>query len=273
MWQDAAQTQSGQQQSERKEQNWDHSAANKPVKEYGNTLLWGQILLCALVLALAAAARQFDLPWYRTMRETYREMLACGWEAFPYDGRNLIKFTQEAFSSAEQAAREALSAKGLSRPVPHGRAQEDAPYGSSLESYLPQQDAVYPLSDDALTNSGYGWRQSPSVLDSKEDFHTGDDLDAAEGAPVYAVMDGVVRRASCGDSYGNYLRILHEDGDETLYAHLQYIFVRSGEPVQKGQLIGTVGQTGKATGPHLHFELLHWGVRYDPTEFLQTFCA
>lgn len=62
---------------------------------------------------------------------------------------------------------------------------------------------------------------------------------------------------------------MHAAGDETLYAHMQYLFVRAGETVQSGQLLGTVGQTGNATGPHLHFEILHKGLRYDPTEALQ----
>ena len=69
-------------------------------------------------------------------------------------------------------------------------------------------------------------------------------------------------------SYGNYVRLLHPGGDETIYAHLQYLFVRPGQQVQAGQCLGTVGQTGNATGPHLHFELLHAGVRYDPTQAL-----
>ena len=88
-------------------------------------------------------------------------------------------------------------------------------------------------------------------------------------AAVLAAADGVVRMAGCHKSYGNYLRVLHADGDETLYAHLQYLFVRAGEAVGAGQTLGTVGQTGNATGPHLHFEILHRGLRYDPAAALQ----
>ena len=77
-----------------------------------------------------------------------------------------------------------------------------------------------------------------------------------------------MRTAALGSSYGNYVRILHEAGDETLYAHMQYVFVRPGQKVRQGQQIGTVGQTGNVTGPHLHFELLHAGIRYDPTQAL-----
>ena len=79
----------------------------------------------------------------------------------------------------------------------------------------------------------------------------------------------MVRTAGSHKSYGNYVRILHADGDETLYAHMQYLFVRAGERVTAGQTLGTVGQTGNATGPHLHFEILHKGLRYDPAQALQ----
>ncbi len=116
--------------------------------------------------------------------------------------------------------------------------------------------------------SGYGWRTDP-MGGLEEDFHIGNDLAAAEGTAVLAAADGIVRMAGRHKSYGNYLRVLHADGDETLYAHLQYLFVRAGEAVSAGQTLGTVGQTGNATGPHLHFEILHRGLRYDPAAALQ----
>ncbi len=79
----------------------------------------------------------------------------------------------------------------------------------------------------------------------------------------------MVRTAGSHKSYGNYLRILHADGDETLYAHMQYLFVKAGSASPRGRCLGTVGETGNATGPHLHFEILHRGLRYDPAEALQ----
>ena len=116
--------------------------------------------------------------------------------------------------------------------------------------------------------SSYGWRTDP-VTGQGEEFHTGTDLPVAEGTQVLAAADGVVRVAGSHKSYGNYLRILHPNGDETLYAHMQYLYVRPGQKVQKQQVLGTSGQTGNVTGPHLHFELLHGGIRYDPTEALE----
>ena len=64
------------------------------------------------------------------------------------------------------------------------------------------------------------------------------------------------------------LQLLHPDGTETLYAHLQYLYVRPGETVQAGQILGTAGQTGRATGAHLHFELRRQGTACDPSALL-----
>ena len=147
-----------------------------------------------------------------------------------------------------------------------------APAGCSLERPLPQEDAVFPVGTSGWSlSSGYGWRADPFAENSAadtEDFHRGVDLACAEGTPVLAAMDGVVLAAGRSASYGNYIRLCHADGVETLYAHLQYLFVRPGEVVRAGQVMGTAGQTGRATGPHLHFELLDRAVRCDPSALL-----
>ena len=137
------------------------------------------------------------------------------------------------------------------------------------ESYTPDFALCFPLPEStSRKTSGYGWRTDP-MGGLGTDFHIGNDLAAAEGTPVLAAADGVVRIAGSHKSYGSYLRLLHADGDETLYAHMQYLFVKAGETVTAGQILGTVGETGNATGPHLHFEILHKGLRYDPAQALQ----
>ena len=78
----------------------------------------------------------------------------------------------------------------------------------------------------------------------------------------------MVTRASRSESYGNCLYLLHPDGRETRYTHLQYCYVRAGEVVQAGQVLGTAGQTGRATGAHLHFELWEQGTAQDPAAAL-----
>lgn len=147
-------------------------------------------------------------------------------------------------------------------------AQEDPPAGCSLKSRMPDTAFVFPLGTSGWhLSSGYGWREDP-LENGQEDFHQGIDLACAEGTPVLAAMDGVVIAAGRSTSYGNYVRLTHADGIETLCAHLQYLYVRPGQVVRAGEVLGTAGQTGRATGPHLHFELLYKATRYDPSGLL-----
>lgn len=152
-------------------------------------------------------------------------------------------------------------------PVRAGAAKA-APAGCTLEEGRPKLKTAFPLAAAQWRCSdGYGWRQDP--LDEKnEEFHRGADLACAEGTPVLAAMDGVVVSARRSASYGNVLRVCHAGGWETLYAHLQYLYVRAGEVVHAGQPLGTVGQTGRVTGAHLHFELREKGTACDPSALL-----
>ena len=78
----------------------------------------------------------------------------------------------------------------------------------------------------------------------------------------------MVEETTSGGSYGNCIRLFHDGSRKTLYAHLQYVYVRPGETVARGQALGTAGQTGRATGPHLHFELWRQGIACDPAAAL-----
>lgn len=241
-----------------------------------NLVLWAQLFLCGLVLAGVYTAKTMNLPLMTTLRSAFSTAMQAQGPQFFSEERGLVKFTQETARMLQQAALEVAAELGQTaatpeqakRARPARKQPRAAPAGSSLDSYLPDFSLSFPLADhNCGWNSGYGWREDP--FDSDEaDFHTGVDLAAAQGTAVYAAADGVVRVAGTQSSYGNYIRILHHNGDETLYAHMQYLFVRSGQSVHAGQLLGTAGQTGNVTGPHLHFELLHEGVRYDPQQAL-----
>lgn len=130
-----------------------------------------------------------------------------------------------------------------------------------------RKEPAFPLTGTAYRVSDrYGQRTDPFT--GKTAFHAGIDLACAQGTAVLAVEDGVIVTAKNGSSYGNYLRICHADEVVTVYAHLQYLYVRAGEVVRKGQVLGTVGQTGRATGAHLHFELYRQGERCNPAPAL-----
>jgi hypothetical protein len=115
----------------------------------------------------------------------------------------------------------------------------------------------------------YGYRVHP-VTKRRESFHKGLDIAAKEGTPVKASAEGVVVKAEYSRSgYGNLVIIEHEKELTTYYGHLSEIRVKSGQHVSRAEVIGTVGSTGNATGPHLHFEVRRGGTAYDPESFLR----
>lgn len=123
-------------------------------------------------------------------------------------------------------------------------------------------DPAVPLPFPGRVTSHFGWRQDPFGAGPR--FHSGIDLAADCGREVDAVADGRVTFAGETPGYGRTVVIEHEGGASTRYAHLAAIDVRAGEPVVAGEIIGTVGQTGRSTGPHLHFELRQNGRPVDP---------
>jgi len=112
----------------------------------------------------------------------------------------------------------------------------------------------------------FGMREDPFGRGNAS--HSGIDISAERGEPVYATADGAVESADWSGDYGNMVTIGHSFGLETRYAHLSSFSVRPGERVERGQVIGLVGATGRATGPHLHYELLVNGQLTDPLPLL-----
>lgn len=114
----------------------------------------------------------------------------------------------------------------------------------------------HPLSNSEYkVTSPFGFRPHP-IHPSNPNFHYGIDFAASLGTNVESAENGFVYQADELRSYGKTVVIIHKDGFATRYAHLDEIFVRPGDVVSRGEVIGTVGITGAATGPHLHFELL-----------------
>jgi murein DD-endopeptidase MepM/ murein hydrolase activator NlpD len=122
----------------------------------------------------------------------------------------------------------------------------------------------------AKGSGAFLWPTSGSITQKYWSGHAAIDIGSWTGAPVKAADGGYVVEAGRGWSsgYGNHVVIDHGNGFRTLYAHLNSIFVSPGESVSKGTQIGTVGNTGNSTGPHLHFEVLYQGVRRNPYSYL-----
>lgn len=125
--------------------------------------------------------------------------------------------------------------------------------------------AIRPLPNCYEISSGFGYRYHPILKVLRP--HTGIDISAAKGTPVYATADGVVTRETPGGGYGNVIVISHGYSYKTLYAHLSKKAVKPGERVTRGQVIGYVGNTGLSTGAHLHYEVIKDGDRVNPVHY------
>ncbi|PIE98028.1 MAG: peptidase M23 [Treponema sp.] len=125
---------------------------------------------------------------------------------------------------------------------------------------------IFPLADGVLT-SGFGLRTDP--LSGKCSYHKGIDIAAPYGTSVFAVAGGEVVSTSYNNILGKHIIIKHTDGRSSVYGHLSNILVSLNDKVSAGNVIGTVGSTGRATGNHLHFEIHEGGVPKDPEAFLE----
>ncbi len=115
-------------------------------------------------------------------------------------------------------------------------------------------------------SSGFGYRTDPFTKKIK--FHRGIDIAAPVGTAVRASLDGRVVSIGYNPLFGNHIFIRHQIGFSTLYGHLERVFVQRGSTVSRGQPIGSVGNTGKSTGPHLHFEIRKNGVPIQPKDLI-----
>lgn len=144
------------------------------------------------------------------------------------------------------------------------------PTGASDAAARPPLPLHYPLAVRASEQDPWGWRYSTARGAWR--MHTGVDLIAAEGTAVLAVQAGRVQRVDLIEGYGLTVLIDHGAGWTSLYAHLQHASVNPGDSVRAGQSLGTVGQSGSATTPHLHLELRQRQpqglVAVDPTPLL-----
>lgn len=139
--------------------------------------------------------------------------------------------------------------------------------GKTLEDRSMCIPAIQPISNKDLrrTASGYGMRMDPIYRVPR--FHSGMDFSAKIGTEIYATGNGVVTFAGRKQDYGICVVIDHGYGYETLYGHMNKFNIRVGQKVTRGQIIGEVGNTGKSTGPHLHYEVKVRGMHDNPSKY------
>ena len=124
-----------------------------------------------------------------------------------------------------------------------------------------------PVKGSFRWTSGFGYRRDPKGAGTR--MHEGTDMAGAYGLPIYATGDGVVTYASWDSGYGRLVKIKHEFGIETRYAHMSAIRVNVGDRVSRGDRIGDMGNSGRSTGTHLHYEIRIGGRAVNPMTFIK----
>ncbi|MGF1524300.1 MAG: M23 family metallopeptidase [Leptolyngbyaceae cyanobacterium] len=145
----------------------------------------------------------------------------------------------------------------------------------ALEQTLAEEEAraaafpdAKPLKGNLEVSSEFGLRANP-FGGGRSEFHGGIDFRGPIGTPVHATAEGVVITAQYYGGYGNHIVIKHGYGHDTLYAHLSAIKVQVGDRVKRGELIGALGNTGRSSGPHLHYEVHRNGQPINPRDYLE----
>ena len=225
-----------------------------------------QLILCALVLALIFFAMKKNGPLFEGMREEFQSMNAADWDP------GSLRFFDFGSADEKRVSVETAEETADAAPEPEAGAAGGADLSAAeaenaLDFAFYDAGAAVVMPVSGSVTSGFGARIHPVY--GTEGFHSGKDIAAPLGTPVHAAMDGTVIAVGVGEMSGNYVKLRHENGVETLYCHLNAANVAEGVCVRRGDVIGFVGQTGLATGPHLHFEVQIDGVKRDPDFLLE----
>ena len=227
----------------------------------------GKGLLLVVVLVLAAGIIKYaDTPLVTAARDKAAEVIAGA----PGVDKVLAVFggqedTSEVFGAQPAAGDAESSYAASSGGADDILGREKTLFPDTVDETVYPMEFEHVLPAEGTLTSDFGSRLSPTT--GQPGFHYGLDIAADEGTVIGAFADGTVREIGQSD-YGNYLIVDHDGGFSTLYAHCSSISAQVGDTVQCGEEIARVGQTGNATGPHLHLEIWKDGAALDPSDYL-----
>ena len=178
---------------------------------------------------------------------------------------------------AKAAAAEAAAQASINAIIAQMQAEEEAARQEAAQNNQQYTGTgstatgtyIWPCPSSTYVTSAFGMRDHPLFGDERP--HSGIDIAGSAGSEGLAADSGTVAVATYSSSYGNYVTIYHSNGDYTLYAHMSSLAVSAGQSVTQGDVIGYVGSTGWATGPHLHFEIRVNGSTVDPLSYFSNY--
>jgi murein DD-endopeptidase MepM/ murein hydrolase activator NlpD len=242
--------------------------------------------VCAFAMFSSYVRMYWKASHYNELRASFE-----GLRSKYLDLQRLSHQHTEQMASLEILANEVSAAYGLNAPAPNGNRVPSpnanlfvptvnesirefnylkaASFGGIYRRYgLPKQGRSFPSAwpIEGVLRSSFGGRSDP--FSGEGAFHTGIDLSAPTGTSVHASADGVVVSAGWSGAYGKLVVVDHGNGLQTYYAHLSSFLVVPGEEVRRGQVIALSGATGRATGPHMHYEVRVAGTPVNPYKYL-----
>jgi murein DD-endopeptidase MepM/ murein hydrolase activator NlpD len=229
------------------------------------------ILVVSPAYANSAAAADISAPLRAAQAEKTTSSSDDQFRKLFNNWQSLEKPAAPALSAVGDAAQAGMQS-GRRNLVYTARPSGSLPFGSSpfasaaISALKPAIPSRAPLQNLRLT-SDFGMRMHPILGRMKE--HDGIDLAAPTGTPVFATADGLVEKAEWFGGYGLCVQIAHGGSLETRYGHMSRLNVAQGEVIHKGDIVGFVGATGRATGPHLHYEVRVNGAAVNPIPYMQ----
>lgn len=184
------------------------------------------------------------------------------------DEINEVQKQYEKALADEEAARKIAEArkKAAANQIPKPQKTSSSSSSSSSSGGANGAGFAHPLGGGGVVTCPYGYREHP--IYGNYSMHYGVDIGAGRGTPIYATKSGTVTVATYSEINGYYVTINHNDGYASTYAHMTNYIVSAGQSVSQGQVIGYVGDSGWATGAHLHFELLYGGANVNPMDYI-----
>ena len=245
-----------------------------PKRDFLLHTLLVQALVCALLALCVFAMYRAGYSGFDTFRQAYTAIfgqddelaaLSDAVERFgdrvfgtQSDPESTVQTTEAASATVTAEDTDALTGAG-------GEDLQLAAENTSFAPYVITGAFRVPVEYTRVT-SAFGYRINP--VTDEAGFHSGIDLAAAHGSPIYAAFSGVVEETGYSDVRGNYIILSHGDDVQTVYCHCSEIIAEAGAVLNAGEVIARVGSTGQSTGAHLHFEVRIRGVRCNPAWLL-----
>lgn len=224
------------------------------IKKNGtNGVILVQTAVCAFIIFLIVLTGKLSPETFEMLKKEYNEIMKVDMSA------------QEVVQSAASAAQEVIGIKASAAEPEESDEQEREKVVDVMAQVGNSKDITVPV--HGRISSEYGYRTNP--ISGAYALHTGVDIAADKGTAIVAAYNGVVKDTGTGTKRGKYVLMKHSDGSETLYCHCSEILADEDDAIMAGEPIALVGETGWATGPHLHFEIHRDGKSVDPLTVLE----